>query len=177
MELKETWNNIKKAWHWVWYSDSIWSWFVAIIVIFIAVKFIFFPVLSLIMGTSLPLAGIESNSMDHQIVRDGESYTLCGKIYTKEQKERIDFEEYWDNCGDWYKDRGITKRYFSEFSFDDGLKKGDIILVYGRFDPKVGDVVIFKPNPESRAPRPIIHRILILKMKLFKQKEIIMISS
>ena len=60
MPFKELKQETKKAWNWIWNSDSIWSWIVALIVIFIIIKFIFFPTLSLIFGTSLPLAGVES---------------------------------------------------------------------------------------------------------------------
>ena len=41
-----------------------------------------------------------------------------------------------------------------------GFKKGDIIIVWGRFTPKLGDIIIFKPGASSIAPRPIIHRII-----------------
>ena len=152
---------IKKAWNWVWNSDSIFSWIVALLIIFILVKFVFFPVLSLIMGTSLPLAGVESSSMDHQIVSDENNLlNLCGNSYTKETKEHINFDNYWEICGSWYEGREINKETFSKFSLKNGFRKGDIIIVWGRFTPKIGDIIIFQPNPESRAPRPIIHRIV-----------------
>jgi len=161
MDFKEVWSKIKKGWKWVWGSDSFLSWIVALIIIFIAVKFIFFPILSLIMGTSLPLAGVESSSMDHQIAKDDFGrYGLCGNGFSKEDKQYIDFDNYWDACGNWYEDNGITKGKFSKFPLKNGFSKGDIIIVWGRFKPKVGDVIIFKPNPESLAPRPIIHRIV-----------------
>jgi len=153
MNLTEVLIKIKKSWKWIWNSDSIWSWIVALILIFLIVKFIFFPTLSLIFGTSLPLAGVESSSMDHQIVKDDyKILNLCGEIY---------FDEYWDICGDWYVDnKHITKPIFEKFSMKNGFRKGDIIIVWGRFTPKIGDIIIFKPNPESTAPRPIIHRII-----------------
>lgn len=165
MNLTETLGKIKKNWNWIWNSDSIWSWLVALILIFLIVKFIFFPTLSLIFGTSLPLAGVESSSMDHQMVNDGLGrFTLCEGIYSKQQKQElghIDFDEYWDICGGWYVDnKHITKPVFEKFSMKDGFRKGDIIIVWGRFIPKVGDIIIFTPNSGSKAPRPIIHRIV-----------------
>jgi hypothetical protein len=161
MNLKELWREVKKAWDWIWNSDSILSWIVALAIIFIFVKYIFFPTLSLITGSSLPLAGVESSSMDHQIVKDQTNiYSLCGKPFSKENVNHINFDEYWEICGGWYEEREISKDRFAGFSFKDGFKKGDIIVVWGRFTPKVGDVVIFQTNPESTAPRPIIHRIV-----------------
>lgn len=165
MSLREILIKIKKSWNWIWNSDSIWSWIVALILIFLIVKFIFFPTLSLIFGTSLPLAGVESSSMDHQIIKDdSEILTLCGEIYSKEQKKEIghiNFNEYWDICGGWYvENKHITQPVFEKFSMKNGFSKGDIIVVWGRFTPKIGDIIIFKPNSDSTAPRPIIHRIV-----------------
>ena len=171
MNLTEIKTKTKQFWNWVWHSDSILSWLVALIFIFIFVKFIFFPTLSLIMGTSLPLAGVESSSMDHQIV--GNDYgilTLCDKTYSKKDKTHINFDKYWENCGKWYEDRDISKEKFSKFSLKNGFSKGDIIIIWGRFEPKLGDIIVFKPNQESAAPRPIIHRIIKIENKIIQTK-------
>jgi len=175
MDFKKIKKEIKKAWNWVWNSDSILSWIVALILIFILIKFVFFPLLSLIFGTSLPLAGVESSSMDHQptkkcLAYDLEEncmswgYILCQETYTKQEKKQLgyfNFDEYWDVCGDWYIDnKHITPQIFEKYSMHNGFKKGDIIIVWGRFTPKLGDIIIFQPIPPSIAPRPIIHRII-----------------
>ncbi|MBR9704967.1 hypothetical protein GOV12_06140 [Candidatus Pacearchaeota archaeon] len=161
---------LKKAWDWIWNSDSIFSWIIALIIIFVVIKFIFFPVLSLIMGTVLPLAGVESSSMDHssvkycnkynnkgECIKRSSDYEICGKNFDK--KINMNLDKYWETCGDWYDDNGIDKDEFNDFSMKNGFAKGDIIIVWGRFKPKVGDIIIFKPNKDSFAPRPIIHRI------------------
>jgi len=173
MDFTEIKKRAKKFWRWIWNSESILSWIVALVLIFILIKFIFFPVLSLIMGNSLPLAGVESSSMDHQMTKYcerfdsrgkcsswGFGYKICGKVYSAEQKENLDFDEYWETCGEWYEEKDISKQTFSDFSMKNGFKKGDIIIVWGRFTPKIGDIVIFNPNPESISPHPIIHRIV-----------------
>jgi len=153
--------DIKKTWNWIWYSDSFLSWIVALALIFILIKYIFFPTLSFIMGTQLPLAGIESSSMDHQIIKDDKKkYNLCGNFYLKKDDSYINFDDYWDECGKWYENKRIEKSDFKEFPLKNGFRKGDIVIVWGRFAPKIGDVIIFKPNSESLAPRPIIHRIV-----------------
>jgi signal peptidase I len=159
--MNKTLENIKKEWNWIWNSDSLLSWVVALVLIFVFVKLIFFPGLSFILGTSLPLAGVESSSMDHQIVGDEFGrYLLCGEIYDKKDKKYVDFNEYWEICGEWYVENGITKKQFKGFTLKNGFAKGDIIVVWGRFVPKVGDIIIFQANSESSAPRPIIHRIV-----------------
>jgi len=171
MIFKNMFEKVHKAWRWIWDSDSIWSWIIALLLIFVFVKFIFFPSLSLITGSSLPLAGVESSSMDHQIVKDDySSLNLCGKVYSQDEKQYIDFDEYWDRCGNWYEGRNITKKQFEGFSLKNGFAKGDIIIVWGRFTPKVGDIVIFKPSSDSSAPRPIIHRIVKIENNIIQTK-------
>jgi signal peptidase I len=171
MKLEDIKKTIKHVWDWIWNSDSILSWIVALFIIFVFVKFVFFPVLSLITGSSLPIAGVESSSMEHQIVPDATGILmLCGKPVSEEKEEHINFDEYWNFCGDWYEDNGISKEEFSEFPLRNGFSKGDIILVWGRFTPEVGDIIIFKPNTESTAPRPIIHRIIKIENGIISTK-------
>jgi signal peptidase I len=168
-------SKIKKSWNWIWNSNSIWSWIVALAIIWIFIKLIFFPGLSLILGTSLPIAGVESSSMDHYIVKDdAQRLTLCSNVYSKNAKKEIgfiDFNKYWEICGEWYENKEISKEDFSKFSLKNGFRKGDVIIVWGRFTPKIGDIIIFKPGVESTAPRPIIHRIVkINEDKTFQTK-------
>ncbi|MDP3027068.1 MAG: hypothetical protein Q8N63_05130 [Nanoarchaeota archaeon] len=175
MDINELKSSIKKSWRWVWHSDSWLSWIVALVIIYVAVKFIFFPALSLLFGSSLPLAGVESSSMDHQIVSDDyKRLTLCENIYSESEKKQIgsvNFNEYWDICGGWYENEDISKEQFSEFTLSNGFRKGDGIIVWGRFTPKIGDIIIFKPDSDSTAPRPIIHRIIkINEDKTFQTK-------
>ncbi len=168
--MDNSWEKVKKFWKWVWNSDSILSWIVALLLIYIFVKVIFFPGLSLIFGTSLPLAGVESSSMDHQIVGTDGAFSLCGNIYDESEIERVNFDRYWDECGGWYEDRDISNEQFSEFSLRNGFAKGDIIVVWGRFVPEIGDVIIFQANSDSTAPRPIIHRIVSIEDGLIATK-------
>ena len=181
MNFQEIIRAIKKSWNWVWNSDSILSWIVALIVIFIFIKFIFFPGLSLILGTPLPLAGVESSSMDHASLKEciradskgfciaySSEYKLCGKNIDKGSFYNL--ENYWKNCGNWYENIGISKQEFEKFPMKNGFSKGDIIIVWGRFKPKIGDIIIFKANTESKAPRPIIHRIVKIENNLIQTK-------
>ncbi len=160
---KNIFEEIKTFWNWMWKSDSIFSYLILFIFLYLTIKFIFFPTLSLILNTELPAAIVESSSMDHQItLNEQELMTLCGKIYTK--KEKMNFDGFWENCGEWYLEKtNITKEQFSKFSFQNGFKKGDLIIIYGKKQNKIGDVVVFKPNKESSAPNPIIHRIISLE--------------
>src|SRR3989344_6114801 len=101
-KLKRFWNFLKK--------DTWQSWLVSIVLIILFIKLIFFPVLSLITGTSLPLVVIESCSMYHE----------------------SSFEEWWMKNRAWYESKKIGKADFESFQFKNGLNKGDIIFVTGK---------------------------------------------
>ena len=67
MQLKEGLTKFwKKFWFMLWKDDSLKGWIFSIIFLFIFIKFIFFPILSLVTGTYLPLAIVESCSMYHE---------------------------------------------------------------------------------------------------------------
>ena len=152
-------SKIKEAWNWLWNSESWSSYLIFLILIFIIVKFIFLPSLSLIFGTSLPLAIVESSSMDHNILTQiNGGYEICGK--TLGEGKFLNIDEYWQTCGSWYEQRNITKEQFSSFKLSNGFRKGDIIIIFGEKveNLKVGDILIF----QSGQATPIIHRIISL---------------
>ncbi|MEK7083592.1 MAG: hypothetical protein AAB972_05450, partial [Patescibacteria group bacterium] len=95
MNLKYT---LQKFWSFL-KEDSWPSLLVSIIIIVIIIKFIFFPLLALITGSSLPLVVIESCSMYHN----------------------SQFENWWDQNSPLYEDKNITKQQFSKFPFKNGL--------------------------------------------------------
>ena len=127
-ELKRFWKFLNQ--------DTWQAWIVSLVLAFVVIKFIFFPVMSLITGAPLPLVVVESCSMYHA----------------------IDFESWWDQNSVWYLNKEIAKKHFEKFPFKNGLNKGDIILVYGRGGHDIGDVIIF--NSEFRFP--LIHRVVEL---------------
>lgn len=125
-EIKEFYNFLKE--------DTWQSWVVGIPLIVVFIKVIFFPFLSLVSGTSLPLVVVESCSMYHD----------------------SSFNNWWSENSAWYETHGISKEEFINFPLKNGLNKGDIIIVWGRNNYKIGDVVIFN----SKTRYPIIHRIV-----------------
>ena len=140
MKLKEL---LKKFWHLLW-KDNTWKgWVFSIIVLFIFIKLIFFPGLSLVTGTKLPLAIVESCSMYHQ-----------GNLLSN-------FDAWWENHEPKYIPYEISKEEFKSLIFKNGFNKGDILFIV-KANPeklKVGDVIIF----EAGAQNPIIHRIIEIK--------------
>ncbi len=146
---------IAKFWDWLWHSDSVWSWLVALALAFITVKFIFFPILSLLFGTSLPLVVVESSSMEHP-----------GSLIGNAIGVQNGFELWWEEKGAWYEEKNINIREAASWPLKTGFDKGDIMVVYGRFEPEVGDVIIFNANTKH----PIIHRIVSIDDSIVQTK-------
>jgi signal peptidase I len=162
-EQTEQKNKVRQVWDWLWHSDSVWSWLVALALAFISVKFIFFPALSFLLGTGLPLVVVESASMEHPSSLTG---GLVGGITGGVIVDEGDFDQWWEEKGEWYEQNGITKEQAQEWSLRTGFDKGDIMVVYGRSNLEVGDVIIFEANTEH----PIIHRIVSIEGGVLETK-------
>jgi hypothetical protein len=130
MSIKEA---LRKFWKFL-QEDSWPSWIVSIILVIILVRGVFFPILSFATGATLPLVVIESCSMYHE----------------------TNFEQWWENNAKWYESKGISKEEFRSFIFKGGLNKGDIMLVWGKSEYKIGDILIFN----AQTSHPLIHRIV-----------------
>ena len=146
-KFKKYW---KKFWFLLWKDDSIKGWLFSITFLFIFIKFIFFPILSLITGTALPLAIVESCSMYHQ-----------GNLLSNTNDWYISHETKYNNLN-------ISQEQFKEFSLERGFNKGDILFVL-RANPsklKLGDVIIFNAGQNN----PVIHR--IIKIEIIDGKKV-----
>jgi hypothetical protein len=106
-------------------------------------------VLGLILSTRLPVVAIVSNSMEHGAAS---SYP-CGKMMNNYVEN---FDNWWMLCSYTYEDFGITKEDFVNFPFKDGMKAGDMAIVQGSTEYRVGDVIVYQAGQEA----PIIHRIV-----------------
>ncbi len=136
-KLKRIW---KKVWHFIWEDNSIWSWIVNVILAFIIIKFLVYPGLGLVLGTTHPIVAVVSESMEHN---------------------GLPFDLWWEQNRAWYEDNGITREQFREFTLRNGFNKGDIIVLT-RANPEkleIGDVIVFWPENRLES-EPIIHRII-----------------
>ncbi len=140
--IKKFW---EKFWFIVWKDDSLKGWVISLLFIFILIKGVFFPVLSLVTGTSLPLVIVESCSMYHN------------------KNLLSNFDEWWDNHEIKYFKEKINKNAFLNFPFKKGLNKGDILLTTNikPGEIRLGDVIIFKVNGNT----PVIHRVIDIENK------------
>lgn len=136
MEEKRQKKTLRKIWQFVWEDNSIWSWIVNIILAFIIIKFIVYPLMGLVLSTSYPIVAVVSPSMEHN----------------------ANFENWWQKSNSWYIANNITKEMFLEFPLKNGFNKGDIIILSGAEpkDIKIGAVIVFK----TESPDPIIHRVV-----------------
>jgi len=134
---------LKKFWFLLWKDDSLKGWIFSVIFLLLFIKLIFFPGLSLITGTKLPLAIVESCSMYHQ-----------GNLFSN-------FNDWWQRHFLKYSEANINQSEFQKFSFKKGFNKGDILFIVGTPAKKlkIGDIIVFQTNRAN----PIIHRIINIK--------------
>jgi signal peptidase I len=130
-----------KIWNFLWKSNNPLSWIVDILIIFLIVKFIIFPVAGAAFGTSMPFVIVESGSMHHE----------------------GSFDVWWQTHKAWYLDNNIPKDEIQQYwPFLNGFNKGDIVIVKGSKEYKKGQVIIFQVPGRGV---PIIHRIISIKQK------------
>ncbi len=136
MAFKDIRELLRKLWHFIWEDNSIWSWIFNIVLAFVLIKFVLYPVLGFAIGTTHPIVAVVSSSMEHH-----ES-----------------FDDWWAHNGNYYLGYNITREDFEGFILKNGFNKGDIIILRGAKPEKitVGDVIVFK----SPRPDPIIHRVI-----------------
>ncbi|MBI4448749.1 hypothetical protein HY641_01845 [Candidatus Woesearchaeota archaeon] len=142
MDLKKA---AKSFWHFLWEEDSVASWVANVVVAFVLIKFVVYPGIGLVFGTSHPIVAVVSGSMEHR---------------------GLSFADWWDHgsctgsgpvgMSDLYGQYAIRSDQFSTFRFKNGFNTGDLMVLVGDNDPDMGDVVVFF-NP---AGEPIIHRVV-----------------
>jgi hypothetical protein len=135
--LKRFWEFLKE--------DSWPSLIVSLIIAFIIIKFVFFPLLTFFTGSALPLVIVESCSMYHSTDFSGifqkQAQCLDGSICPESKL---------------YGGFNISLADTSSWGFGNGINKGDIIFVIGPKNVKVSDVIIFNAGQSA----PIIHRVV-----------------
>ncbi len=136
----------KKFWFTVWGDNSFKGWIISIIFLFLLIKLVFFPLMSLTTGTKLPLVIVESCSMHHQD-------TIFGN-----------FDSWWSRHELKYFKVAIDINEFETFTMKKGFTKGDILFVTGVKPEKikVGDIIIFQTDGYKT---PIIHRVIRIYSK------------
>ncbi len=145
---------LKKVWHFIWEDNSIWSWIVNVILAFVIIKWILYPGMGLMLGTTHPIVAVVSGSMEHDGSFDKWWNSECLNGNKKTQAEI--YESY-----------RITKEQFSGFRFRNGFNEGDLMIIKKANSPRLGDVTIFKTDSVAE---PVIHRIVGLNSQNLKTK-------
>lgn len=139
-----------KAWHFVWHDDSLASWLVNVILAFIIIKFIVYPILGWALGTNFPIVAVVSSSMEHPGTFDDWWQSQCkysnGALGTQESL---------------YQRYGIDKTDFDGYKFTNGFNRGDLMVLMAAKDADVGDTLVYSAPGFSD---PIIHRIVGKRM-------------
>ena len=132
---------LKKLWWFIWHDNSIWSWIVNVILAFLIVKFLVYPGLGFLLGTTHPVVAVISDSMNHN---------------------SVDFDDWWDKNKEIYEQKDIAKEKFLKFKFVNGFDKGDLIVLKGIKCSKVdkGDILVYN----IAGNQPIIHRIVDMNL-------------
>ncbi len=131
MDIKKT---LKKIWYFIWEDNSVLSWIVNVVLAFVIIKFLVYPGLGLLLGTTHPIVAVVTGSMEHD----------------------EPFDEWWEKNEAYYTSIGITKEQFESFPMKNGFKRGDIIILGNSNNAKTGDIIVFR----SGRPDPIIHRVI-----------------
>jgi len=141
-DIKKYW---KKFWYLLWEDQSLKGWVFSIIFLFVFIKFIFLPGLSLLTGTALPIAIVESCSMYHK-----------ADIFSN-------FDSWWERHENKYSPYIINNLDFDEFPLKKGFNKGDILFIIKAKPEKIeiGDIIIFDADKKN----PLIHRVIKIEQK------------
>ena len=166
--LKKYFLKIKKFWKWMWNSDSILSYFAVLVFAIVFFKFLLFPVLGFVFNNDYPLVAIVSGSMEHKAVYNNyiNKAEVCGKNLNYSKTTSLDFDSWWDICGDYYVDNyNISKKQFSTFEYKNGLNIGDVLVLAmwkKAEEIEVGDNLVFIPKDKRffEIYGPVIHRIV-----------------
>jgi hypothetical protein len=142
----------RKLWWFLWEDNSIWSWIANILIAFVLIKFIIYPGLGFMLGTSHPIVAVVSSSMEH----------------------RGSYEQWWarNQCcvdqqcskkaanGELYAQFGISADDFDAYPFTNGFDKGDIMVLTRPEEIAIGDILVFWADSKKE---PIIHRVVQVK--------------
>ena len=126
---------LKDFWKFIWEDDSLLSWVVNIILAFVLVKYLIYPLLGLMLGTQYPIVAVVSNSMEHQDNL---------QTWIQENKE-------------FYANYNFTEQDLNSWNFKHGFNKGDIMILFSAKKLKKGQIAVYTTGLYKQ---PIIHRVV-----------------
>lgn len=155
-------SGVRSVWEFFWEEESWLSWFANLVLAFVVIKYLVYPALGLLLGTSFPIVAVVSGSMEHDSSFEDWWDTVC----VRELTENVTVTQ-----GDIYSRFDISEEDFREFDFKNGFNKGDLMVLMGPGNAGKGDVIVFMADHRND---PIIHRAIQVKevdgTKIFKTK-------
>jgi signal peptidase I len=140
---------IKKYWK---IATEGWQGYITYAILGIFLAYVVNFILGYFLSTDLPLVAVVSGSMSHK----PENNLICGKYALNYQNN---INDYWNYCGETFIYFNITKYEFMSFPFNNGLEVGDVAVIKGEKEYKVGDIIVYSP---LNSKYPIIHRIVYI---------------
>lgn len=104
---------------------------ISILLSTIVIQVLFF-VMQILLGSSMPFVIFTSGSMTHS-------------------------NDIWRI---WLEDHSVPKSETSRFPFQNGINRGDIVLVTSQDSIKLGDVILYNRDKLYRGDQPILHRVV-----------------
>jgi signal peptidase I len=99
------------------------------------IAWIVYHALAFVIGTSMPIVSVVSDSMYHT----------------------SHFDQWWTENEQHYVQYNITKEQFQNFSSPNGLSRGDLLLVVRADEPEKGDILIYNKLGSTFT---IVHRLV-----------------
>ena len=120
------------------------------------ISLVFLPMEPLDENFSLAIS--KGNSMTHAACsRSKYEYEICDSNVGEDKS--LDFDGYWEFCGQWYEEHNISKEQFSQFPFSEGFNGWGLSiddLRTSQMDVEIGDVVVFKGLSSPRTRHRIV---------------------
>jgi len=139
----------RKLWWFLWEDNSIWSWIANVLIAFVLIKFIIYPGLGFLLGTSHPIVAVVSSSMEHS--GSFEQWWARNQCCVDSQCSKRSAN------GELYIQFGVSAEDFDSYPFTNGFNKGDIMILKSPEELAVGDILVFWADSRKE---PIIHRIV-----------------
>lgn len=152
------WDYVKRFFGYVWNGDTPGSFVLNILFAFLIIRYVVYPVLGFMLGTSFPIVAVVSGSMEHDgSFDDWWSSECCANALCTEKAPQSAF----------YASKGLDKEFFLGYPFKNGFDKGDIMVLYSPKNVIVGDIIVFSGNHRAE---PIIHRVVNINDTVFQTK-------
>ncbi len=141
---------VRRFWNFLWYDDSLLSILAFLVVSSIFIRFIAYPVLGVLLGSSQPIVAVISSSMVHSTNNfdDWWNSTLCKEKFSDKYKFQRDF----------YSSFNISREDFENFDLKNGFSKGDVMILTSPKNINVGDIIV--ADNGGITPYPVIHRVV-----------------